>query len=99
MIFLTREEHREWHPLKEKRIPPVVKIIIISIISSSGELKEQHLVREAEGMELFMNILRKYEDRGFIIHGSYMVKDYERGYVLLERNDCKLMVYVKERVL
>ena len=99
MIFFTREEHREWHPLKEKENSSVVNIVIISIISDTGELKEQHLVRETEGMELFMDILRKYEDRGFIIHGGYIVKNYERGYVLLERNDCKLMVYVKERVL
>ena len=64
---------------------------------------EQYLVREAEGMELFMSILKRYEDNGFTIHGGDIgilyekAKLYENGYVCLVKYGYRLMIYVRER--
>jgi len=74
-----------------------MNVVIISTISDDGKLMEQYLVKQEEGMKRFLDVLRMYEDRGFIIHGGYIGDDYENGQVLVERDDCKLTVYVRER--
>ena len=78
-------------------------MVIISTIGDNGTLMEQYLVREADGMELFMSILRKYEDNGFNIHVGNIgieyekAKLYENSFAVLEKDDCKVSVYVRER--
>ena len=80
-----------------------MNMVIISTISAKGTLMEQYLAKEAEGMELFMSILRRYEDNGFNIHGGNIgmlyekAKLYEDGHVSLEKEGYKLVIYVRER--
>ena len=74
-----------------------MNMVIISAISNGGTLMEQYLVREEEGIKKFMDILRMHENVGFNVRGGDIVKLYENGFALLEKNDCKLLVYVRER--
>lgn len=72
-------------------------MVIISIISDSGELKEQYLVKEEEGIEFLLDILRRYESIHYRIHGGYIRDDYERGDILLTKFGCNnLTAYVKK---
>lgn len=74
-----------------------MNMVIISIISDSGELKEQCLVKEEEGIEFLLDILRRYESIHYRIHGGYIKDDYERGDILLTKFGCdKLTVYIRK---
>lgn len=72
-------------------------MVIISTISDDGTLMEQYLVREKEGIKKFMDILRMHEAVGFNVRGGDIVKLYEDGRALLEKNGHKLVLYVRER--
>lgn len=72
-------------------------MVIISVITDKGTLIEQYLVEEAEGMKLFMGILKGFESLGFNVRGGDIAKLYEDGFAELEKLYCKLLVYVKTR--